>query len=125
MYARRVRGTTSALASVMATLQRGMAHAPVHMLSALTLALGDWLAMGLNILSSKDAYWPVSIGSALLASLTIFFIERRLAQASARAALLKAAAAVPLIVLPFPLAGSVVALALLAWSLVSWFVRRS
>jgi putative effector of murein hydrolase LrgA (UPF0299 family) len=81
--------------------------------------------MGLNILTAMDAYWPVSIGTALLASLAIFFIEHRLAQASQRSALIKAAAAVPLIALPFPLAGSVVGLLLLAWALVSWFARRS
>lgn len=119
-------GTTSAMACFMTTtIQRGTVQPPVHALSALALAFGDWLAMGFNIVTAMDAYWPVSVGSALLAALAIFFIERQRAQGSQRAALIKAACAVPLIVLPFPLAGSVVGLAFLVWALVSWLMHRS
>jgi hypothetical protein len=108
----------------MSTMQSGTTRFPVHPLSALALVLGDWLALCLNILSAMEAYWPISIAAASLASLAIYFSERQLGQASQRAGLVKAACAVPLVVLPFPIAGSVVGLALLAWDLVSWLVQR-
>lgn len=101
-----------------------MQRFPVHPLSALALVLGDWLALALNVLTLMDAYWPLSIAAALLASLAIFLCERRLGHASQRFALILAASAVPLIVLPFPFAGSVVGASLLAWTAVSWLVQR-
>jgi hypothetical protein len=108
----------------MTTIQRGLIKPPVHALSALTVVLFDWLVLALNVVTAMDAYWPVSIGTALLAALVIFFIEHKFAHENTRHALLAAACAPPLIVLPFPLAGSVVGLALLLWALFSWFSRR-
>lgn len=108
----------------MTTLQRIITHPPVHPFSALALILGDWLATGLNIVTFMDAYWPVALASAICAAIAIFFVERLLAGTEQRVALLKAAVAVPLIILPFPFAGSVVGVALLIWALVSWLVPR-
>jgi hypothetical protein len=51
-------------------------------------------------------------------------VEQKLGQASARVALIKAGCAPPLIVLPFPFAGTIVALALLAWVLIGRLVPR-
>jgi hypothetical protein len=108
----------------MNTLQRGIANPPVHPFSALALVLADWAATGLNILTGMDAYWPVSIGAALAAALATFFVERRFSNASQRAMMFKAGAAIPLIVFPLPLLGTTVGAAMLLWALVSWLVGR-
>lgn len=108
----------------MITAQARATKARVHPLSALALALADWLVTGLNIATSMDAYWPVALGSGLFGALAIVWIERTLDEASSRAAAIKGACALALIALPFPLAGSVVALALLAWWLVDRLVHR-
>jgi hypothetical protein len=108
----------------MTTMQSGTTQLPVHPLSALSLVLADWLALGLNIVTAMDAYWPISIAAAVLASLAIYCSERMLGQVSQRLALIIAASAGPLIVLPFPLAGSVVGVTLLAWAAIGWLVHR-
>jgi hypothetical protein len=108
----------------MNTLQRSMAKPPVHAFSALALVLADWAATGLNILTGMYAYWPVSIGAAIAAALATFFAERRFSNASQRAIMLKAGAAIPLIVVPLPLLGTTVGVAMLVWALVSRLVGR-
>ena len=57
------RGTTSAHAEDMTTMQSGTTQLPVYPLSALCLVLGDWLATALNILTAMDAYWAISIAA--------------------------------------------------------------
>jgi hypothetical protein len=108
----------------MTTANASAHNAPVHPLSAASLALADWLATGLNIVTYMDAYWPVAVGSALLGALAIMLVERKLSDASWRVALIKGGCALPLIALPFPFAGSLVALAFLAWWMVAFLVHR-
>jgi len=100
-------------------------RSPVHPVSAAVLALADWLTTGLNIATYMDAYWLVAFGCALAGALGVFFAEQKLGEASLRAALIKAALAAALVVLPFPLAGTIVALVFLLWALADrLFARR-
>lgn len=108
----------------MSTIEARALRAPVHPLSALALALADWSATGLNIVTYMDAYWPVAVGCALLGALVIASIERKLGGATRRVALIVGACASALIILPFPFAGSIVALGLMAWCLVVWLRQR-
>lgn len=98
-------------------------RAPVHPLSALSLVVADWLATGLNIATSMDAYWPVTGGCALLAAGAVLSVEQLLMRVPPRKALLRSALTAPLVLLPFPFAGSAAGLALLAWALYAWLQR--
>ncbi len=103
----------------MITIDRSTSLRPLHPASALVLALADWLGLLLNIVTAMDAYWPVVIGCALASTLGIALIEGNLERQPTRTALLKASVLSILIVLPFPLAGSLAAFGLLIWWCVS------
>ncbi len=107
----------------MNTLAEQGARAPVHPLSALSLVLADWLATGLNIASAMEAYWAVTSACTVLAAGAVFSIEHLLMHVPPRKALLRSAATTPLILLPFPFAGSAVGVALLAWAFYFWLQR--
>ena len=106
------------------TIQRRVANPPVHPLGALALVLADWLATGLNLLTAMDAYLPVSLGAGLAAATAVFFVERNRSHAGHRNAAFKATCAMALVVVPLPLLGSAVGLALLVWALASWLMQR-
>lgn len=101
------------------------AHPAPHPLSALALALADWLATGLNIATAMEAYWAVAVGCSAVAAAGIYVCESRLTGVSARAACLRAVCMAALVLLPFPFAGSFAAVGLLAWTLASWLNARS
>lgn len=109
----------------MTTNSHRFINAPVHPYSALALVAADWLAMGLNILTLMDAYWPISLGAAMAAAISTFFVERRLDHASPRLAAIKAACVLPVILAPLPLLGTVVGAVMLAWALVVRLVPRN
>lgn len=106
----------------MTRIQRAIPRAPLHPLSALLLLLADWAILGLNLLTAMHAYWAVDVGSALGAGALVTLIERRLSWVSVRAALLRGGLCGLLIALPFPIAGTVVAFTILAWT---WSSMRS
>jgi hypothetical protein len=66
----------------------------------------------------------VAVGSALLTALAITAVEATVGHERPRVALIRGALLSALIVLPFPLAGSIAALGLLIWWCVSYFHRR-
>ena len=100
------------------------AHPAPHPLSALALLFADWLATGINIATSMDAYWAVAVGCSAAAAAAIFACESRLVGVSRRAVWLRTVCMAPLVLLPFPFAGSFAAAGLLAWALANWLNAR-
>jgi hypothetical protein len=103
----------------MITIARTSTLRPLHPSSALVLASADWIALLLNIITAMHAYWLVALSCALSAALSIFLIEGKFGHAPFGEAMLKGALLSSLIVLPFPLAGSLAAFGLLIWWCVS------
>jgi len=92
---------------------------PLQLLSALFLALGDWLAFGLNVFTLMQAYWLVTGGCALAVAGSVATVELLRSEVTPLHAALKGCGAGAVILLLLPLAGSAAALALLGWWLAS------
>lgn len=109
----------------MSEFYKTVPSAPLHVASALLVALADWLVFGLNMATSMDAYWTINVGTALAAGGLIALVQRLYARDGARDALLKGAVGTVVVGLPLPLAGSAVALAALTWAWMSSLSRQS
>jgi hypothetical protein len=103
----------------MIAVDRTFTVRPLHPSSALVLAAADWVGLLLNIITTMHAYWPVVLSCALSSALSIALIEAKFEHEPLRTGMLKGALLSALIVLPFPLAGSLAAFGLLIWWCVS------
>jgi hypothetical protein len=109
----------------MSSFHKTVPPAPLHVASALLIALADWLVFGLNMATGMDAFWTINVGSALTAGGLVALVQRLYARDGARDALLKGAAVAIVVGLPLPLAGSAVALAALSWAWMSSLSARA
>jgi hypothetical protein len=109
----------------MPSFDKTVPAAPVHAGSALVIALADWLVFGVNIATRMHAYWAINVSTALGAGVLVALVQRLSAKNAVREALLKGLGAFMIVVLPLPLTGSAVALALLTWAWMSSLSRHS
>jgi hypothetical protein len=108
----------------MSSFYKTVPAAPLHVGSALLVALADWLVFGLNMATGMDAFWTINVGSALVAGGLVALVQRLYAIDGVRNALLKGAVATIVVGLPLPLAGSAMALAALTWAWMSSLSRQ-
>jgi hypothetical protein len=99
----------------MVSLDKTLPLRPLHPLSAVVLATADWLGLGLNIITTMQAYWLVVAACTVSSTLGMGLIERRLEREPPRIALLKGGLLSALIAVPLPLAGGLAAFGLLIW----------
>jgi hypothetical protein len=85
---------------------------------------GDWLVYAINMATWGFEFWAVDIAGALFACVLAATAEGALASAPAGRAWLKGLIVALIVAVPLPLLGSVVALAGLAWHLVTTLARR-
>lgn len=94
-------------------------EAPLHAASALSIALADWLAFGLNVATTMHAYWPLNVGTALAAGALVTLVQRRRTPDSWLRALAKGAVGAMVVAIPLPVVGTALALAALTWAWMS------
>jgi hypothetical protein len=103
----------------MFSFENAVRPAPLHAVSALALAVTDWVAFGLNIATAMHAYWPVTLGTALVGGALTTLVQQRYAKDGLRRALIKGAVVVALVAVPLPVTGTALALAALTWAWMS------
>lgn len=109
----------------MFTLEKTVREAPLHAVSALVLALADWLAFGLNIATTMHAYWPVTVATALAGGGLVLLGQVYRSKDSWLPALVKGLFCAAFIAIPLPVVGTAVALVALTWAWMSAVSRES
>lgn len=92
-------------------------RAPVHALTALSVLVLDWVAFGLTIIGSPEAYGSVVLSSALVTALCAVASERWASGQRLKDSVLTGLFAAVVVAVPLPMLGTVLSTVVIAYNL--------
>src|SRR5689334_9687309 len=107
----------------MLTTKRDGIQCPIQMASAVVMLVAEWLVYALNMATWAFEFWYIDVAGALLACVSVAMAESALG-ATVKEAWLKGVAVGLIVAIPFPVVGTVLAVAALGWHLVTGLQRR-
>jgi hypothetical protein len=97
---------------------------PYRLSVALAIALSDWLVFALNLAGAGKQFWAINVSGAALALVTCWLIEGENGEHFSWRRALHACAAALLVVVPFPVLGTLTAALALSWSFLHNLLQR-
>jgi hypothetical protein len=97
---------------------------PFRLSVAFAIALSDWLVFALNLAGAGKQFWAINLSGAGLALVTCWLIEGENGEHFSWHRALHALAAALIVVVPFPVLGTLTAALALTWSLMHNVLQR-